>query len=111
MNVVTNAAARMPFILLAPIAAPTPVPQTISPRSDRPDTMAAATFARNVRKVDRLRIVGSDVVDRVTGALQERHELALHGETGVIRSDHDLHGGLLSRFVGRDPGSGGAIRH
>jgi hypothetical protein len=34
----------MPFILLAPIEAPTPVPQIIRPRSALPEVIAAATL-------------------------------------------------------------------
>ena len=48
-------------------------------------------LARDVRKIDRRRIVGANIVDFVAETLQERDELALHGEARMIGADDDLH--------------------
>ena len=92
----------MPFILLAPIEAPTPVPQTIRPRSAWPEVMAAATLARDVGEVDRLGIVGADILDFVAELVQEGEQLRLHGKARMVRADDDLHECFLLGLVGGD---------
>ena len=91
-------AARIPRILFAATEAPTPEPQTRTPRSAPPAWRTLAELARLVGVVDaRRRGVRAEVEHLVPerGQLGEQPLAELHAS--VIERDDDLHGGQVTR--------------
>ena len=84
-------AARMPLTLLAAIDAPTPVPQTMMPRSASPDLTFWVSARAMSRKVDRLVIERSDVDDLMSERADMFDHRILERPSGVIRPDYDAH--------------------
>ena len=83
-------AARMPAILHAATDAPTPEPQTSTPRSALPALDRLAELARLVRIVDPDRVgVGAEVDDLVPDERLEHRVAQVHA--AMVESDGELH--------------------
>ena len=103
-------AARTPGTLLAVIAIPIPVPQTRIARSKRPVGHRPGDLDRDVRVVDRGRLVDPEVDDLVPGVLEMALDRILERQPEVIGPDRDLHAPVLPRCPAR-PGAGLGWEH
>src|SRR3982750_1180137 len=90
-----HTAARMPFILLAAIEAPTPGPQTMGPRA----ASAGGPFrgplpshgGGDVGEIHRLVVIGADVDDVMPEAADVVDDGLLERPAGVVGSDDETH--------------------
>ena len=83
--------ARMPRTLLQAMAAPTPVPQNMMPRSASPERMAGGHLFGDVGKVHGLFVVAAVVLDFVALAAKDVQELNLQRIAGVVGTDGEFH--------------------